>query len=54
MTARILVSRNKREGGYCGRIRGYWTVLNHCKGSKHRRAGSREYRRCTLREWSRA
>lgn len=38
MTARILVSRNKREGGYCGRSYVYVARCNRVL-LLHRRAG---------------
>jgi hypothetical protein len=54
MNLRILISRNKREGGYCGRMpangRSYWENL-----SGHYRAGtSLHIAPLTLRQWSRA
>lgn len=57
MNERILKSRNKREGGYCGKS----CFLSPCfmaRKARHLRAGAPEKRDVwsprSLREWSRA
>jgi hypothetical protein len=52
MTARILVSRNKREGNYSGvAVRKWRYFVSGPTG--HMRAGGGPYKRLTLRDWSR-
>lgn len=58
--ARILVSRNKREGRYCGRVTARWRGVSEgsqglMRGpSGHWRAGGGATKQMSLRDWSRA
>lgn len=52
MNERILISRNKREGGYAGRTR-YNRKSGRAEHPRHSRTGQRLLT-FSLREWSRA